>query len=286
MVETGLTAFQAFQVFQAGTPSGNPIATASGIATLKQLRDHSPYDKLEVLAERLASGLAGAADAAGIAHTIGRVGSMMTLFFNPDPVTNWDIAAKCDTERFAKYFWGLIDRGVYMPCSQYEALFISAAHTDADIDETVKIAKIIIGGLLAILAVVGGGDDHRVELVPVRGEGFTVVTAREGVRQLLLRLLEELRVDITQPDDLGVRMLVHLVAVLLADRADGADRQHAQLAAAGVESDAAAQAGQRGTGGAGSGGGEELTAREVAWHHAATLALVLPLVQSIPDRSP
>jgi glutamate-1-semialdehyde 2,1-aminomutase len=65
---------------------------------------------------------------------------MMTLFFNPEPVTNWDVAARSDTKRFAKYFWGLIDRGVYMPCSQYEALFVSTAHTPADIEATIAAA--------------------------------------------------------------------------------------------------------------------------------------------------
>ncbi|MBL9123146.1 MAG: aspartate aminotransferase family protein, partial [Planctomycetaceae bacterium] len=77
---------------------------------------------------------------AGIAHTTTRVGSMLTLFFNAERVTDWDVASRCDTQRFAKYFWGLIERGVYMPCSQYEALFISAAHTDADIEQTIAAA--------------------------------------------------------------------------------------------------------------------------------------------------
>ena len=65
---------------------------------------------------------------------------MMTLFFSPQPVTDWDSAARCDTKRFARYFWGMIERGVYLPCSQYEALFISAAHTEADIDTTIAAA--------------------------------------------------------------------------------------------------------------------------------------------------
>ena len=73
-------------------------------------------------------------------HTIARVGSMMTLFFNPDVVTDWEVASRCDTKNFGRYFWGLLERGVYMPCSQYEALFISAAHTDADIAATITAA--------------------------------------------------------------------------------------------------------------------------------------------------
>ncbi|MBL7037192.1 MAG: glutamate-1-semialdehyde 2,1-aminomutase [Pirellulaceae bacterium] len=135
------------KVFQAGTLSGNPVATASGIATLKALRDDSPYERLEELGARLAAGLDSAAGDAGIPHTLTRVGSMMTLFFNPDPVTDWDVAAKCDKERFAKYFWGLIDSGVYMPCSQYEALFVSAAHSEEDIDATIDAAREVLGGL-------------------------------------------------------------------------------------------------------------------------------------------
>jgi glutamate-1-semialdehyde 2,1-aminomutase len=129
------------KVFQAGTLSGNPLATAAGIAMLAELRDHPPYEKLENLSARLATGLAAAATAAGVPHTIARVGSMMTLFFNPEPVTNWTVAARSDTKAFARYFWKLIDRGVYMPCSQYEALFVSAAHTEADIDATIDAAR-------------------------------------------------------------------------------------------------------------------------------------------------
>ncbi len=135
------------KVFQAGTLSGNPVATASGIATLKVLRDESPYEHLEELGARLAVGLDDAATDAGIPHTVARVGSMMTLFFNPDSVTDWDVATTCDKERFAKYFWGLIERGVYMPCSQYEALFLSAAHSEADIDATIAAAKEVLSGL-------------------------------------------------------------------------------------------------------------------------------------------
>ncbi|MBL9084269.1 MAG: glutamate-1-semialdehyde 2,1-aminomutase [Planctomycetales bacterium] len=129
------------KVFQAGTLSGNPLATAAGSATLKVLRDDNPYPKLEKLAARLEAGLREAAATAGVEHCTARAGSMLTLFFNPGPVTDWDSAARSRTDRFAKYFWQLIDRGVYMPCSQYEALFISAAHTEADIDATIGAAR-------------------------------------------------------------------------------------------------------------------------------------------------
>ncbi|MBI2479039.1 MAG: glutamate-1-semialdehyde 2,1-aminomutase [Planctomycetia bacterium] len=132
------------QVFQAGTLSGNPIATAAGIATLTTLRDEDPYPRLERLSDRLAKGLIESATSAGVPHTLTRVGSMLTLFFNGERVTSWDTASKCDTTKFGKYFWGLIDRGVYMPCSQFEALFVSAAHTEADIDATVEAAKAVL----------------------------------------------------------------------------------------------------------------------------------------------
>lgn len=131
-------------VFQAGTLSGNPLATAAGIATLEELRENSPYERLEQLGARLETGLREAAQAAGVPHSIARVGSMLTLFFNPDPVTDWDVASRCDTAQFARYFWGLIDRGVYMPCSQFEALFISAAHADADIEQTIAAAREVL----------------------------------------------------------------------------------------------------------------------------------------------
>ena len=133
------------KVFQAGTLSGNPIATAAGIATLSQLKTQPEiFERLESLTARLEDGLRKAATDAGVPHTIARVGSMMTLFFSADPVTDWPSASKCDTARFAAYFWGLIERGVYMPCSQYEALFVSAAHTNDDIDATVSAAREVL----------------------------------------------------------------------------------------------------------------------------------------------
>ena len=138
------TMLPAGKVFQAGTLSGNPIATAAGIATLKELRDHSPYEKLEQLGAKLAEGLQAAAQAAGVPHTVARVGSMMTLFFHPAPVTDWEIASACNKEAFAKYFWGLLEQGVYLPCSQYEALFVSAAHSMEHIDRTVAAAATVL----------------------------------------------------------------------------------------------------------------------------------------------
>ncbi len=124
------------KVFQAGTLSGNPLATAAGIATLKLLCDGRIYDRLEALSARLADGLVKIATEAGTPHRLTRVGSMMTLFFTDQDVVDWTTAARSNTNRYAQWFWSLIDAGVYMPCSQFEALFVSAAHTQADIDAT------------------------------------------------------------------------------------------------------------------------------------------------------
>jgi glutamate-1-semialdehyde 2,1-aminomutase len=135
------------KVFQAGTLSGNPLATAAGIATLKELRENPPYRRLEAMGAKLEAGLAEAARRAGVPHSITRIGSMLTLFFHPGPVTNWSEASHCDTERFARYFWGLIDRGIYMPCSQFEALFISSAHSDGDINHTTDAAQEVLRNL-------------------------------------------------------------------------------------------------------------------------------------------
>jgi glutamate-1-semialdehyde 2,1-aminomutase len=134
------------KVFQAGTLSGNPLATAAGIATLRILRDAPPYERLESLGARLESGLHQAAAAAGVPHRLARVGSMLTLFFNPEPVTDWQTASRCDTQAFARFFWGMIDRGVYLTCSQYEAMFLSAAHTEEDIDATIAAAREALSG--------------------------------------------------------------------------------------------------------------------------------------------
>ncbi len=128
------------RVFQAGTLSGNPLATAAGIATLKVLRDESPYDALERNSARLATGLARAATEAGIPHTVARVGSMLTLFFSDAPVIDWPSASRAHLAQYARYFWELIEQGVYMPCSQYEALFVSTAHGLPEIDATLAAA--------------------------------------------------------------------------------------------------------------------------------------------------
>lgn len=128
-------------VYQAGTLSGNPVAMACGIATLKTLKHTNPYPQLERETARLVEGLKNAARDANLPHTAAQVGSMFTLFFNSERVTNYTQAAKSDTRRFARYFWGMIERGVYLPCSQFEANFVSAAHTPELIDRTIAAAR-------------------------------------------------------------------------------------------------------------------------------------------------
>ena len=135
------------RVYQAGTLSGNPVAMACGAATLRALRDGDVYERLESLAARLEDGLDDAIADAGVAACVQRCGSMLTLFFTPGPVRNLIDAQMSDTDRFAAYFHGMLDRGVYLPCSQYEAMFVSASHTDVLIDETVAAAREVLGEL-------------------------------------------------------------------------------------------------------------------------------------------
>jgi len=129
------------KVFQAGTLSGNPLATAAGIATLEVLRETDPFPALDRASEHLAEGLRAAAEEAGVPCSIGRCGAMLTLFFTPQPVTDWDTAAACDTAAFARFFHAMLDRGVYLPCSQFEAMFLSVAHGDEDVDATIAAAR-------------------------------------------------------------------------------------------------------------------------------------------------
>jgi glutamate-1-semialdehyde 2,1-aminomutase len=130
-------------VYQAGTLSGNPLATASGISTLRTLKETMPYDALEVATTRLVQGLSKAALEADIHHQVAQVGSMFTLFFNTEPVVNYDVSRRNNTERFGAYFRGMLERGIYLPCSQFEANFVSVCHTPAVVDETIAAAESI-----------------------------------------------------------------------------------------------------------------------------------------------
>lgn len=129
-------------VYQAGTLSGNPLAVAAGLATLRLLRGApDAYAKLEALGARLQQGVAAAAADAGAALTVNRVGSMITFFFTGREVCDWSGAASSDTQKFAKFFRRMLESGVYLPCSQFEAAFLSTAMTQADIDATIACAK-------------------------------------------------------------------------------------------------------------------------------------------------
>jgi glutamate-1-semialdehyde 2,1-aminomutase len=127
-------------VFQAGTLSGNPLATAAGLATLQELRDRPPYARLEQLGRAMEAGLNDTA-AAEIPHSVARIGSMFTFFFNNGPVRNYESACKSDTARFARFFWAMMDRGAYLPCSQFEAAFLSTAHTNEHVSKTLVAAR-------------------------------------------------------------------------------------------------------------------------------------------------
>jgi glutamate-1-semialdehyde 2,1-aminomutase len=124
-------------VYQAGTLSGNPLATAAGLAVLGQL-DAGSYDELEATAARLADGLRRAFDEAGVAAQVTRAFTLVGLFFSPAPVHNYEEARAADHARYANLFHGLLDRGVYFAPSGYETLFPSLAHTEADIDRTIE----------------------------------------------------------------------------------------------------------------------------------------------------
>lgn len=121
-------------VYQAGTLSGNPLAVAAGLAALRRIEKDPPYAKLEAMGSRLEKGLAG------ISGRVNRVGSMFTLFFTNQDVVDFTTAKTCDTEKFNAYFHSMLEQGIYLPPSQFEAAFISAAHTEADIDRTIAAA--------------------------------------------------------------------------------------------------------------------------------------------------
>lgn len=127
-------------VYQAGTLSGNPLAMAAGITSLKLLLENNCYTYLENLGEELEEGLKMAARRANIPITLNRVGAMFCLYFTDQAVCNLDDAMKSDRERFARYFQGMLDRGVFLAPSQFEAGFLSTAHTEGDIEKTVSAA--------------------------------------------------------------------------------------------------------------------------------------------------
>ena len=128
-------------VYQAGTLSGNPLAMAAGLKELEILGRPGVYERLDSLGKRLADGLAAAAQAAKVPHTINRIGSMVTMFFTGTPVTDYATAKTSDTARFATFFRKMRERAVFLPPSQFEAMFVSLAHTDEDVDQVIAAAK-------------------------------------------------------------------------------------------------------------------------------------------------
>jgi glutamate-1-semialdehyde 2,1-aminomutase len=134
-------------VYQAGTLSGNPIAMSAGIATLEQLKKEGVYDALAEKSNRLATGLAEAAQASGVAARVDHVGSMLGMFFTDRDVTNFEEAKTCDLERFSSFYQGMRQAGIYLAPSQFEVLFLSAAHTDEHIDATISATQQVLKNL-------------------------------------------------------------------------------------------------------------------------------------------
>ncbi len=128
-------------VYQAGTLAGNPLATAAGLATLRALARPGVYDRLAALGDRLAGGLRAVLRDLGLPYQVNHLGSMVTLFFNRKPVTDFASAVASDTERFASFFSALLEEGILIPPSQFETWFVSLAHTEADIDRTLEACR-------------------------------------------------------------------------------------------------------------------------------------------------
>jgi glutamate-1-semialdehyde 2,1-aminomutase len=127
-------------VYQAGTLSGNPISVTAGIETLRALKEAGSYECLEESGARLEAGLRAALSRSGVRGCLNRAGSLLTLFFGVDRVGNADEARQADTGMFAKFFRAMLARGIYLPPSQFEAMFVSLAHSRADIEATIAAA--------------------------------------------------------------------------------------------------------------------------------------------------
>ncbi len=134
-------------MYQAGTLSGNPLAMTAGIETLKAIQEPGAWDGLEATGAKLMRGLSGAAEAAGVKISHSRVGTMFGMFFAEGPVTNWASASKADTKRFGRYFQGMLEEGVYLAPSQFEAGFVSTAHGEEEIAKTVAAAEKVFATL-------------------------------------------------------------------------------------------------------------------------------------------
>jgi glutamate-1-semialdehyde 2,1-aminomutase len=136
-------------VYQAGTLAGNPLAMRAGIATLKELSKPGLYDGINALAKQLAGGLREALKDAGIAAQVNSIGSLSTIFFAPQPVNNYTDAKRSDTKLYARFFRDMLQRGIFLAPSQFEAAFVSAAHTSADIERTISAAADVLHTIAA-----------------------------------------------------------------------------------------------------------------------------------------
>ena len=134
-------------VYQAGTLSGNPLAVTAGLETLKLAHAPGAYERLNDLGSALAEGFRDIIRETGIRACVNQIGSMFTVFFGVDHVRDYATATQADTETFARYFQGMIDYGIYLPPSQFESAFISLAHTDDDVQATLRAARSVLGWL-------------------------------------------------------------------------------------------------------------------------------------------
>ena len=135
-------------VYQAGTLSGNPLAMAAGIATLRVLRDWAVYEQLDRLSGRFTEGLASILSLHGVRHSVARAGSLVGFFLTEGPIRDLPSAKRSDTALYARFFHAMLDRGIYLAPSQFESGFLSTAHTDADVDRTLAAADEALGELL------------------------------------------------------------------------------------------------------------------------------------------
>jgi glutamate-1-semialdehyde 2,1-aminomutase len=134
-------------VYQAGTLSGNPVSVRAGLETLKILEAPDTYDRLETAGARLEAGLRAALEHSGVKGSVNRAGSLLTLFLGAAKVNDGTTARQSDTALFARYFHRMLERLIYLPPSQFEAMFLSLAHGDAEIDATIAAATAALEGL-------------------------------------------------------------------------------------------------------------------------------------------
>jgi glutamate-1-semialdehyde 2,1-aminomutase len=128
-------------VYQAGTLAGNPLAMSAGIATLKELGKSGLYAKVEALAKKLVAGLRTALADAAVPAQVNAIGSLSTIFFTAEPVNDYMGAKRSDTKKYARYFREMLNRGIFLAPSQFEAAFVSAAHTESDIERTIGAVR-------------------------------------------------------------------------------------------------------------------------------------------------